>query len=189
MTTETARALEAIVMVADHPVPTDTLASLTGFPPDHVESLLEELAASYAAQERGFELVRVAGGWRFQSHPDMAPYIERFVLEGQSARLSAAALETLAIVAYRQPVTRAEIEAIRGVGCEDMLRQLMERDFAAIGGRTEDLGRPNVYVTTRRFLQAFGLARIEDLPPIDPVATTVPPATVGREGDSAGAAA
>jgi segregation and condensation protein B len=83
-------------------------------------------------------------------------------------RLSAAALETLAIVAYRQPVTRAEIEAIRGVGCEDMLRQLMERDFVVIGGRTEDLGRPNVYITSRRFLQAFGLARIEDLPRIEP---------------------
>jgi len=84
-------------------------------------------------------------------------------------RLSAAALETLAIVAYRQPVTRAEIESIRGVGSEEMLRQLMERDMVAIGGRAEDLGRPNVYVTTRRFLATFGLARLEDLPPVEAI--------------------
>ena len=132
--------------------------------------LCDELEAAYRADDRGFTLVKVAGGYRFQSHGDLAPYVERFVLEGQSARMSAAALETLAIVAYRQPVTRAEIESIRGVGSEEMLRQLLERDFVAIGGRAEDLGRPNVYVTTRRFLAGFGLARIEDLPPVEALA-------------------
>ena len=88
------------------------------------------------------------------------------------ARLSAPALETLAIVAYRQPITRSEIEAIRGVGCEDMLRQLLERDLAAIGGRTEDLGRPNVYITSKRFLKVFGLSRLEDLPPAEAMRST-----------------
>ena len=105
----------------------------------------------------------IAGGFQLLTRPALGPWVRRLLATPPENRLSAAALETLAVVAYRQPVTRGEIEAIRGVGCEDMLRQLMERDFAAIGGRTEDLGRPNVYVTTRRFLQAFGLPKIEDL--------------------------
>jgi segregation and condensation protein B len=95
-------------------------------------------------------------------------------------RLSPAALETLAIVAYRQPTTRAEIEAIRGVGSEEMLRQLLERDLVAVGGRAEDLGRPNVYVTTRRFLAAFGLARLEDLPALAEIPGAAVPA--GEDG-------
>ena len=109
MSAEIKRALEAIVMVADTPVPTDMLAQLTGLPANTVEELLVELGAEYVRDERGFQLVRVAGGWRYQSHPDQAPYIEQFVLEGQSAKLSAAALETLAIVAYKQPISRAQI--------------------------------------------------------------------------------
>jgi segregation and condensation protein B len=95
------------------------------------------------------------------------PWVRRLQDAAPGGRLSPAALETLAIVAYRQPTTRAEIEAIRGVGSEEMLRQLLERDFVAVGGRAEDLGRPNVYVTTRRFLAAFGLPRLEDLPPLE----------------------
>lgn len=166
MTTETARALEAIVMVADHPVPTDTLASLTGFPPDHVESLLEELAASYAAQERGFELVRVAGGWRFQSHPDMAPYIERFVLEGQSARLSAAALETLAIVAYKQPISRAQIASIRGVGVDSVVRTLEQRGYIAEVARDPGPGQAVLFGTTPEFLERMGIDSLSQLPAI-----------------------
>lgn len=113
MTAEIKRALEAIVMVADTPVATEMLGQLTGLPGARVEELLNELASDYARDERGFQLVRVAGGWRYQSHPDQAPYIEQFVLEGQSAKLSAAALETLAIVAYKQPISRAQIASIR----------------------------------------------------------------------------
>ena len=96
------------------------------------------------------------------------PWVRRILTTPPENRLSVAAMETLAIVAYRQPVTRAEIEAIRGVGAEEMLRQLMDRDLVGIGGRIEELGRPNVYVTTPKFLRAFGLARIEDLPPVSP---------------------
>src|SRR5262245_59722211 len=109
------RAVEAIVMVADQPVETRLLAELLEAPQADVETVCQELAAGYEVDGRGFVLVRVAGGWLYQSHPDLAPYVERYVLEGQSARLSAAALETLAIVAYKQPISRAQVAAIRGV--------------------------------------------------------------------------
>jgi segregation and condensation protein B len=110
----------------------------------------------------------LAGGFQLLTRTAFGPWVKRLLDQPAGGRLSTAALETLAIVAYRQPVTRAEIEAIRGAGSEELLRQLLERDLVAIGGRAEELGRPNVYVTTRRFLAAFGLARIEDLPPIEP---------------------
>jgi segregation and condensation protein B len=109
----------------------------------------------------------IAGGFQLLTRGAFGPWLRRLLDAPPGGRLSAAALETLAIVAYRQPVTRAEVEAIRGAGSEEMLRQLLERDLVAIGGRAEDLGRPNVYVTTRRFLATFGLARLEDLPPVD----------------------
>src|SRR5207244_10473281 len=112
---ETERALEAILMVAEEPLEPHLLAQLLEVSPARVEELCAQLAAAYETDDRGFVLVRVAGGYRFQSHPDLAPYVERFVLEGQSARLSAAALETLAIVAYKQPVSRVQVSAIRGV--------------------------------------------------------------------------
>ena len=103
--------------------------------PARVEELCAELAAAYEAEDRGFVLVRVAGGYRFQSHPDLAPYVERFVLEGQSARLSAAALETLAIVAYKQPVSRAQVAAIRGVNVDGVMRTLQQRGYIDEVGR------------------------------------------------------
>ena len=100
-----------------------------------MEELCAELEAAYRDEDRGFELVRVAGGYRFQSHADLAPYVERFVLEGQAARLSAAALETLAIVAYKQPVSRAQIASIRGVNADGVIRTLQARGFIAEVGR------------------------------------------------------
>jgi len=181
---EARRALEAMIMVADTPADAAVLGQLVELGEAAVEELLEGLAAEYEAEGRGFRLVKVAGGWRYQSHEDQTPWVERFILNGQSARLSAAALETLAIVAYRQPTTRSEIEAIRGVGSEEMLRQLMERDFVAVGGRAEDLGRPNVYVTTRRFLAAFGLARLEDLPPLESLPGAETPPHEPLQGDA-----
>src|SRR5262245_48919562 len=107
MTDSPARALEAILMVAEEPVPTNMLAQLLELPPDQIDQLCTTLAEEYEEQGRGFVLVRVAGGYRFQSHPELAAYVERFVLDGQPGRLSAAALETLAIVAYKQPISRA----------------------------------------------------------------------------------
>lgn len=177
--------LEAALFLAREPLSTRRLAKLARLADGtRARTLLRELKRLQDEAGSAFRVEQIAGGFRLLTRAALGPWVRRLLGTPAETRLSAAALETLAIVAYRQPVTRAEIEAIRGVGCEDMLRQLMERDFVAIGGRTEDLGRPNVYVTSRRFLQAFGLARIEDLPRIEGVA---PPADAGiPDGDPAG---
>ena len=164
MATEAARALEAILMVAEEPVEAGILAQLLELSVDRVEELCAELAQSYENEDRGFVLVRVAGGYRFQSHPDMAPYIERFVLEGQSARMSAAALETLAIVAYKQPVSRAQVAAIRGVNVDGVMRTLQLRDYIEEVGRDPGPGLPVLYGTTRSFLERLGIDSVDDLP-------------------------
>ena len=130
---------------------------------------MRELQSLHEASGSAFRVEQIAGGFQLLTRAAFGPWLRRLLAAPPETRLSTAALETLAIVAYRQPVTRAEIEAIRGVGCEEMLRHLLERDFLAIGGRTEELGRPNVYQTSKRFLRAFGLSRIEDLPNIGPV--------------------
>jgi segregation and condensation protein B len=161
---ETLRAIEAIVMVADAPVEPHLLAQLLEVSPTRVEELCAELEASYRDDDRGFELVRVAGGYRFQSHADLAPYVERYVLEGQTARLSAAALETLAIVAYKQPVSRAQIASIRGVNADGVLRTLQARGFIAEVGRDPGPGQALLYGTTPLLLERLGLDRVEDLP-------------------------
>jgi segregation and condensation protein B len=132
--------------------------------PARVEELCAELEASYRDEDRGFELVRVAGGYRFQSHADMAAYVERFILEGQSVRLSAAALETLAIVAYKQPVSRAQIGAIRGVNADAVIRTLHAKGFIAEVGRDPGPGQAVLYGTTTLLLERLGLDRIEQLP-------------------------
>ena len=167
--------LEAALFLAREPLSTRRLAKLARLADGtRARVLLRELKRLQEDTGAAFRVEQIAGGFRLLTRASLGPWVRRLLGTPAENRLSSAALETLAIVAYRQPVTRAEIEAIRGVGCEDMLRQLMERDFVAIGGRTEDIGRPNVYVTSRRFLQAFGLARIEDLPPIEPFAPESP---------------
>src|SRR5947208_7506581 len=153
-------------MVAEQPVEPHLLAQLLEVSPARVEELCAELAAAYEADERGFVLVRVAGGYRFQSHPDLAPYVERFVLEGQSARLSAAALETLAIVAYKQPVSRAQVSAIRGVNVDGVMRTLQQRGFIEEVARDPGPGLAVMYGTTRLFLERLGIDTIGDLPPL-----------------------
>jgi segregation and condensation protein B len=163
---ETTRAIEAILMVADQPVEPHLLAQLLEVAPGRVEELCAELEAAYRDDDRGFQLVRVAGGYRFQSHPDLAAYVERFVLEGQSARLSAAALETLAIVAYKQPVSRAQIAAIRGVNADGVLRTLQVRGYIAEIGRDPGPGQAVLYGTTTMLLERLGLDRIQELPPL-----------------------
>jgi segregation and condensation protein B len=163
---EAQRAIEAIVMVADAPVDPNFLAQLLEISPPRVEELCAELEAAYRDEDRGFELVRVAGGYRFQSHPDLAPYVERYVLEGQSARLSAAALETLAIVAYKQPVSRAQIASIRGVNADGVIRTLQARGFITEVGRDPGPGQAVLYGTTSLLLERLGLDRVEDLPPL-----------------------
>jgi segregation and condensation protein B len=166
MTTDARRALEAILMVADQPVPAQLLAEVTETPSDEVPVLLAELAAAYEADGRGFVLAQVAGGWRFQSHPDLAGYVERFVLEGQSARLSAAALETLAIVAYKQPLSRAQIAAIRGVNVDGVVRTLEQRGYIAAVGNDPGPGQATLLGTTPLFLERLGLNSLSQLPPI-----------------------
>lgn len=166
MATETARAIEAILMVAEQPVPTQLLAQLLEQQVEEIQAVLDELMASYEVEDRGFILTRIAGGYRYQSHPDLAPYVERFVLEGQTARLSAAALETLAIVAYKQPISRAQIAAIRGVNVDGVVRTLEQRGYIAEIGRDPGPGNPSLFGTTDAFLEKLGLAAIEDLPPI-----------------------
>ena len=160
------RALEAVLMVAEEPLEPGLLAQLLEVPAVAVEEMCTQLARSYETEERGFALVRVAGGYRFQSHPDLAPYLERFVLEGQSARLSAAALETLAIVAYKQPVSRSQVSAIRGVNVDGVMRTLQQRGYVEEVARDPGPGQAVLYGTTRSFLEKLGLDSLDDLPPL-----------------------
>ena len=166
MADEATRAVEAILMVAEEPVEPHLLAELLEMSPARVEELCATLAVTYEADDRGFVLVKVAGGYRFQSHPDLAPYVERFVLHGQSARLSAPALETLAIVAYRQPVSRAQVAAIRGVNADAVMRTLQQRGYVDEVARDPGPGQAILYGTSRLFLERLGLDSLADLPPV-----------------------
>ena len=166
MSDDTRRALEAILMVADAPIPVETLSGLVDAPAEKIDSLLVELSADYESQGRGFQLARVAGGWRFQSHPEQAAYIERFVLEGQSARLSAAALETLAIVAYKQPISRMQIASIRGVNVDGVVRTLEQRGYISEVARDPGPGQAVLFGTTPDFLIRMGLDSLSQLPAI-----------------------
>ncbi len=161
---EARRALEAVLMVAEEPVDPQLLGQLLEVAPSRVEELCAELAAGYEAEGRGFALVRVAGGYRYQSHPDAAPYVERFVLEGQSARLSGAALETMAIVAYKQPISRAQVASIRGVNVDGVMRTLQQRGYIDEVARDPGPGQAVLFGTTRAFLERLGLDSLDDLP-------------------------
>lgn len=162
----TVRALEAIVLVASEPVPGDLLAQILEIPVAVVESVCTSLAQAYEEAGHGFQLVRVAGGYRFQSHPDTAAHVERFILDGQRARLSGAALETLAIVAYKQPISRAQIASIRGVDPDGVLRTLQSRGYIDHVGRDPGPGQAVLWGTTSAFLEKLGLDSVNDLPPI-----------------------
>jgi segregation and condensation protein B len=160
-------ALEAVLMVVEAPAPEDQLASALGLPRDRVRGLLEELAGEYVAQRRGFELREVAGGWRVYSRADTAPVVERFVRDGQTARLSRAALETLAVVAYRQPVSRARVGAVRGVSVDAVMRTLLTRGLVEEVG-TDPATGATLYGTTTTFLERMGLNSVDDLPALAP---------------------
>ena len=160
--------LESILLVVDQPVPEVDLAQVLETPRTVVLTALEDLAAEYAAADRGFELRQVAGGWRLYTAPDCAPYVERFVLEGQHARLTQAALETLAVVAYRQPVSRQAISAIRGVNVDGVIRTLLARGLVAEAGEEGPSGA-HLYVTTPYFLERLGLRSVDELPNLAPL--------------------
>ena len=160
------RAIEAVVLASSEPVEARLLAQLVELPVTRVEALCDELAREYEESGRGFVLAQVAGGYRFQTHPDLAPYVERFVLDGQHARLSGPALETLAIVAYKQPISRGQMSAIRGVNVEATLTTLLQRGYVQEVGRDPGPGAAVLYGTTREFLERLGLPSLDDLPPL-----------------------
>ena len=160
--------LEALLLVTDEPVPTATLAQAAARPTVEVDRTLEALAVAYAEQGRGFELRLVAGGWRLYTRADCAPYVERFLLEGQQARLTQAALETLAVIAYRQPVTRSRVGAVRGVNVDGVVRTLLARGLVADAGQDPD-SAATLYRTTPLFLERLGLLSLADLPALAPL--------------------
>ncbi len=160
------RAIESIVLVSHDPVPHELLAQLLEQPTALVEQWCDELARQYEIDRRGFELVRVAGGVRYQTAPDLTPYVERFLLHDQRARLSGAALETLAIVAYKQPISRAQVAAIRGVDPDGVLRTLQARGYIDEVARDDGPGQAILYGTTDSFLEKLGLESLDDLPAI-----------------------
>jgi len=163
---ETTRAIEAVLLAATEPVEARFLAELVELPVARVEALCAELARDYEDSRRGFVLASVAGGYRLQTHPDLAPYVERFVLEGQHTRLSGPALETLAIVAYKQPITRGQISAIRGVNVETTLQTLVARGYVTDVGYDPGPGLALLYGTTTSFLERLGIGSLDDLPPL-----------------------
>jgi segregation and condensation protein B len=163
-----AKVLEAILLVTDLPVPAMTLAQVVERPTGEVEAVLADLAAGYEEQGRGFELRQVAGGWRFYTHPECAPFVERFIVDGQQARLTQASLETLAVVAYRQPVTRQRVSAVRGVNVDGVVRTLVARGLITEAGADEDTGATR-YRTTSYFLERLGLQSLEELPSLAPL--------------------
>ena len=160
--------LEALLLVTDEPVPTLTLAQVAGQPTELVERVLRALVEDYEQRGSGVELRQVAGGWRLYTRADCAPYVERFLLDGQQARLTQAALETLAVIAYRQPVTRSRVSAVRGVNVDGVVRTLLARGLVADAGQDQD-SAATLYRTTPLFLERLGLLSLDDLPALAPL--------------------
>jgi segregation and condensation protein B len=155
---------EALILASPEPIPVARLAKLIPrCTPAKAKTLVDELNAEYVAQERAFEICEVSGGYQMRTHSDFASYLQQ-LQNARPLRLSSAALETLAIVAYRQPLTRAEVENVRGVDAGPVMRSLLERKLIKLAGHREVPGRPMLYATTKRFLELFGLADLEDLP-------------------------
>jgi segregation and condensation protein B len=159
--------LEALLMIADQPLDETTLAAAVGAPLADVRSTLAGLAQEYADQGRGFELRNVAGGWRYYTREEFAPVVEAFVLDGQQARLTQAALETLAVVAYKQPVSRARVSAIRGVNVDGVMRTLLTRGLVEEAGEDHSTGA-HLYRTSSYFMERIGVTSLEELPELAP---------------------
>ena len=163
---QVAAALEAVLLLAEAPVSPQVLAAVVGASADRVRAVCEDLAAEYESQGRGFVLARVAGGYRYQTAPDQDLYVERFVREGHGARLSAAALETLAVVAYKQPVSRHQVAEIRGVNVDSVMRTLRLRGYIDEVGRAPGPGQAVLFGTTQQFLEHLGIDSLDELPPL-----------------------
>ena len=162
----TRRDLEAILLVADEPVPAGVLAEIVGSRLSEVEELLVDLAGEYARDGRGFVLRAIAGGWRLYTHPGARSAVEAFLKAGQQSRLTRAALETLAVIAYRQPVTRFQVAAVRGVNVDGVFRTLASRGLIHEVGTDPGPGQATLYGTTPAFLEQLGLNDLDQLPPI-----------------------
>ena len=171
----TRAALEAILFVAEAPVPLEELAEVLELPKQQIQAELDDLVAALVAREGGVVLRQAGGGWRLYSHPDAYPYLERFASSASARRISGAALEVLAVIAYRQPVSRGQIAEIRGVDSDSAIRTLERMALVEEAGRLPSPGNPAVYRTTPLFLEKLGVNRLEDLPPL---ADHVPPAEV-----------
>ncbi len=170
------RIVEALVLGAPEPVSAAKLAEVVpGLEADEAAALVTELGREYEEQGRAFEIWEVAGGYQLRTRPEYASYL-RLLHRERPLRLSRAALETLAVVAYRQPVTRAEVEAVRGVEVDAVIRSLLERQLVRVAGHREVPGRPMLYATTKRFLEVFGLGELEDLPTLREMEQLLPPA-------------
>jgi segregation and condensation protein B len=163
------RALEALLFVSDEPLPSGPIAQTLGLDRGTVDAMCERLAADLDARRSGLVLRSVAGGWRLFTHPDTQGVVERFILSARQARLTRASLETLAIVAYKQPVTRHQVSSIRGVNSDGVLRALTDRGLIEEAGRDEGPGRPLLYATTPRFLERLGLPSLAALPSLAPL--------------------
>lgn len=159
--------LEALLMVADEPVPAAQLADVVERPAEEVAAALRALAQAYTQEQRGFDLREVAGGWRLYTRAEYAPVVERFVSDSQQVRLTQAALETLAVVAYRQPVSRARVSAVRGVNCDTVMRTLLLRGLVEEAGTEPETGA-TLFRTTGYFLERIGLPELSDLPALAP---------------------
>jgi len=173
--------LEALLFVTDEPLPAPRVAKLLEIPEVEVTEALEALAAEYARDERGFQLREVAGGWRMYSHPAFHPVIEKMVLSWDTRRLSQAALEALAVIAYHQPVTRQGVNAVRGVNSEAVISSLVEKGLVREAGRDRAQGNAVIYGTTRTFLEKFGLKDLDELPPLEEFAPDAATETAIRE--------
>ena len=159
--------VEALLFVADEPLSASKIAhSITGLDSRQVRRVVEQLRTEYQAEGRAFTIEELAGGFRMLTRTEFHPYLKVLFRQPREARLSSAALETLAIVAYKQPINRADVEAIRGVDCSGVLGTLLEYRLIKIVGRSEELGRPLLYGTTKEFLEHFGLRSIRDLPSV-----------------------
>ena len=163
------RALEALLFVSDEPLPTSVIAQALEIDRSAAERLCERLADDLEERRAGVVLRNVAGGWRLFTHPDTAPEVERFVISSRQARLTKAALETLSIVAYKQPVTRHQISSIRGVNSDGVLRALQDKGLIEEAGRDETPGRPALFATTPAFLERLGLPSLAALPSLVPL--------------------
>ena len=158
-------AVEALLLIADEPMSAEDLGTVLSTPPDEVTAVVEQLQSDYSTSGRGFTIRRESGGWRFVTAADCSELVTRFVKDGQSARLSQAALETLAVVAYRQPVSRSRVSAIRAVNVDGVMKTLMNRGLITEVGHDADSGAM-LYATTEYFLQRLGIATLEELPPV-----------------------